>query len=190
MKHILFFLFSSFCFSFPVQTIKVKGISKFNDISLRKGSVFSRNGNLETDKDAFVKVFVEKWGVEMILAPMTKVEMKSAEGEFHVELLQGAVFWHSKKTGAKGKIKTTHGLIKSNEARFIARQDLEMKESEVIVLKSSVLFSSDMMKKQAQVISQGHWGGVGGRFGKVVGPELKVPESFIKSKKNIFSDFE
>lgn len=178
MKFFLLFSFSTFLLAFPIRVIELAGTPAFNDILLKSDSVFTREGVLKTNEKSKVSVFLEKWDVELIIANNSQVRFFQND-EFAVELLDGTIFWKSKKRTSRGVLRTANLIAWPNTNDFFARHNMGLGESEILSSIGGVKVSLLSDQNKHQTILANQWVGAGLRFGNLNDPVI-VPEQLFK----------
>jgi hypothetical protein len=157
-----------------------------NGASLRPGDAITQEGTVETGAGGRARILLTASKAVISVAPGAKLELKKPAadgGEEHV--LQEGI---ARAKVEKGR--TARFLMRSKAATmgvrgtdFMAVSSSLLGESEIIVFEGEVDFESIANAKDRKRITQGHWGGVGGRFGAKIGKPIKLPA-------NVLSEFD
>lgn len=82
-------------------------------------------------------------------------------------------------------VKTPSVTMGVRGTEFMASHTTLLGESEIVTFESDVQLSENSGGKK-QIISQGHWGGKGGRFGETLVKPIKLPDHVLGYFKSLF----
>lgn len=181
---LLFFLsFNSF--SLPTaKIVKLKGTVSFNGKSLSVNDVISSNGELSAAKGSFVKIYIEEWSSSIVLGPRgkMKIDLSSKQVKKKYSFLRGSCRWMtSKKKKSNGVIYTQNASFGVRGTDYILKVTALLGESEIVVIDGKVEFANNNNPADKALISEGQWGGLGGRYGESIGKVLDLPNNVISA---------
>lgn len=187
MKFSIFFvsfLLSISLFAKPEALVdKLKGDVQFNGKKLSMNDVVSEDGVLKVGPRSFVRVLVKKWNNTIVLGPNSEMSFKfsDAKSKKFYTFEKGTCRWKTLlKSNGKGKgmvfTKTVSMGVRGTDYLLTVNPDLG--ESEIVVLEGKVEMT-DLAKKKFILISEGQWGGLGGRFGQELKGPIDLPPTFL-----------
>jgi hypothetical protein len=153
----------------------------------KKGGAFSYGDKLKGDAGASAVV---KIGEEKVAAqgPFELVIEKPASGSplAQLQLLQGKLRMLVKSALApRGAvvIRTPNAQMGVRGTDFFASYEGLLGETEIISFANTVDFSAKGANSVA--VDAGHWGGIGGRFGREIKPPMKLPPNVLDHFKRL-----
>jgi hypothetical protein len=169
--------------------IKIKGNVLFNGKKVKLEDALAENGILEVTKNSYIKLKVEKFQSLLTFAPGTKLKLdfKKNTKKTPYTLLSGSMRWLTtgKKAQKKGVIKTRSAIFGVRGTDFLIMVNPLLNESEIVCFDGEVLFVNKKNSKDRKSIKENQWGGLGGRFGKSIGPLLTLPKNIIEHFKSV-----
>lgn len=99
-----------------------------------------------------------------------------------LELISGLVRAKVQPNGGKKQffIKTKAAVMGVRGTDFLGISTSLLGESEIIVFEGKVNFGSVADTADQKLIEEGHWGGIGGRFGSKIAPVLALPANVLR----------
>ncbi|HEY8278224.1 MAG TPA: FecR domain-containing protein [Bdellovibrionota bacterium] len=187
-----FLSFSAFAETSPAPSAKVEklvGSAVFNGKEIKEGQVLDVNGTIETKKRAFIRLAMPIWNSSIVIGPETqmKLDLTSPKDKNpkRYELTNGLCRWISsmKSNQLKGShVHTKSAALGVRGTDFEVQNRKDSGETEIIVFDGEVLLQSKLASSE-QLVKKGQWGGVGGKFGKVIAKPIDVPEDALKKAK-------
>jgi hypothetical protein len=150
---------------------------------LSAGGVISSAGLLKTDGTHSAQMTMLVSGSRIFLRPGTSlsVEKPGADGQQTHTLREGmirAIVSH--QNTRYFKIKTVSATMGVRGTDFLAISNPLLGESELIVFVGTVELQSSLDSSDSKSVTQGHWGGVGGRFGQKIGDLITLPPNVLQ----------
>ncbi|MDD0853673.1 FecR domain-containing protein [Halobacteriovorax sp. GB3] len=187
MKSIVFSLFFFLSFSIlalpTAKIIKLKGSASYNGKVLKLGDTLQGKGVLETKKASFIKLEIKEWGNHIVLGPSSEMNLAltSKEVQKKYEITKGICRWKSylRKKQNKGVIFSKQASIGVRGTDYFLKVNPLLGETEIVVFEGQVLFSNLSDQKDAKLINENQWGGLGGRFGGKISNILTLPSNVI-----------
>lgn len=198
MKHIRFFFIFILLslspievFSLPVASVvDIKGRVYFKDDPLKIGEVVQGEGKLQTYKNSFIKLYIDKWDTTLILGPQSIIDLKLTNEEkmsgngMYYYFKKGVCRWNGReKVDSRvdlGAIHTKVSIVGSQGAEFLLKHSELLEESEVIVFEGKVVFKNKIIDNDEIELKKSHWLGIGGRFGETLRKPLLIKEEILK----------
>jgi hypothetical protein len=154
-----------------------------NGKPLEVGQDLPTAGTLQTDATHPAQVTMTASQSKLLMRPGTilTIEQPLSTGEQTHTLREGAVraiVAHQKSRFFK--VKTTSATMGVRGTDFLAISNPLLGESELIVFGGTVEMQSELDKTDSKIVTQGHWGGVGGRFGKKIGELITLPANALQ----------
>ena len=175
----VFFCWSQLIFAGPhmihAEVTKVKGKVYLNTHPLKKGIKIERGGEITTKDKSFVKIYSPTTHSTITIGPNSSMSFKwdKAVKKNHqlmqslYTLQKGFCRWVSKgkPKGDGPKILTKTAVMGVRGTDFYASYNPLLEETEIAMFDGIVEFKS-ATGNQKKVITQGMWGGLGGRYGE------------------------
>lgn len=152
------------------------------------GDVLEHEGVMETGAESSAVVYFRGKATALSLAPKTQIRLTRPDpsGVKAYEILQGVCRWNVSKSSSPTKwlrIRTLSATMGVRGTDFYATYFPTLKESEVVVFEGSVDFTNSADTRDTKLIPAGHWGGVGGRFGKQIGEPMPLSSQMLTDLK-------
>jgi ferric-dicitrate binding protein FerR (iron transport regulator) len=120
------------------------------------------------------------------VGPNSKLKIEYQAKKEKAELFRGTVRIRVKKSTEDTKQKepklqlmTASSVMGVRGTDFLATSTPLLNESEIIVFEGKVEFTSLMDQKDTRLVSEGQWGGVGGRFGVRTHDLINLPKAAL-----------
>lgn len=173
----------------PVALVqRVVGTVTLDGKPLKTGDTIDKPGLVVTKEKSMVQFKIEKWGNQISIGPSSQMTLNfSAEKKYTLE--EGICRWKSALTeavkewddGSKGKIHTKNVAMGIRGTDFLLKRFGLFNETEIIMFDGSVKMDNIDNPENSIIVRKGQWGGLGGRFGKVLNPPLDLPQSVLNS---------
>jgi hypothetical protein len=171
----------------PLAKVKeARGDVRFRSSPLHAGQIVSGKGILQTGKASYVKIFVSKWGNDILLGPNTEMEidLTATEKKVFYTLAKGLCRWinlfHSKDGKPKGAVHTKQASLGVRGTDFLLVSNPILGETEIVMFDGKVEFASKTDTQDKVEITKGQWGGLGGRFGQKITTPMNLPAEVIE----------
>ena len=170
------------------RVLKLKGKVTMNGKPLSLGTIISERGLLETSEKSFVVLTIEKWNNGLTLGPSSKMNLQFDTDKKYV-LESGLCRWKTTvKNLAKGNQLSQKGkLFTKNVSMGIRGTDFFISFNPIFGETEIVMFEGEVMMENADnienkiLVKSGEWGGLGGRFGKILNPPLTLPANVLEN---------
>jgi hypothetical protein len=86
-------------------------------------------------------------------------------------------------------IRTKSAVMGVRGTDFMTIANPILGETEIVVFEGSVDFQSESLPSDHKLVTQGHWGGVGGRFGQHIGDLIALPKTALDYFDHIWVTF-
>ena len=175
--------------SHPVaKVLKLKGKVTMNGKPIAVGSIISERGLLETSEKSIVVLTIEKWNNGLTLGPNSKMNLQFDSDKKYV-LEAGLCRWKTKvknlvkenETPSKGKLFTKNVSMGIRGTDFYISFNPVFGETEIVMFEGEVMMENAENTENKIVVKSGEWGGLGGRFGKILNPPLTLPTDILQS---------
>lgn len=165
------------------ECTRAEGEVLFDGKPMEKGFVFDKPGELATGANATAVIrfsSTDSGASEVLVNPQSRLKIDPA-GKQEQVLFGGSLRARLKdKAGKKSfSVRTASSVMAVRGTDFLAVFQPLLSESEIVVFDGKVQFSSTTNPKDTKEIPQGHWGGIGGRYGKKIGPLIRLPKNAL-----------
>ena len=164
------------------------GQLQFAGKTITVGESIQSEGIFETTADGSAIIRFKGKATDLTVGPKTKVQIirPDPSSPKAYEILQGICRWNVSKTSKPTKwlkISTRSAVMGVRGTDFYATYFPLLNESEVVVFEGNVDFANATNLIDTKNVPAGHWGGVGGRYGKKIGDLISLPPSILTELK-------
>lgn len=173
--------------SYP-SVIAVKGKVTWNDQDVNEKTVFTGPVRLKTNGGSAIILKWDEMGSEIRVAPESEITWKDTKSE--PELVRGKVLCHirtkskSEDDASSFSLRARYAQMGVRGTKFMAVTTPILGEAEIVVFEGVVEFKSLENPDDKRMITEGYWGGIGGRFGAKTSTPVKLPAAALDSLQN------
>jgi hypothetical protein len=184
---LLQFLLSVVVNAGPVADVeKVHGSVYSESQQVVKGIAINEESKIELKDSAVVFLKLKQSQARIRVAGPGAVFIKHEKNEDSVNIIQGVIrsltnnrTTHKKDAQDPYIIKTPTAVVGVRGTDFTVSYQPLLSEVEVIVFDGTIELVSLSNSKDSKSITKGHWGGLGGRFGKKISDLMVLPQSVL-----------
>ena len=178
---IVFFLSFSCFAQNNLLVMKLRGTATADGKSVQEGEMIQAGVQLSVAEKSWIRLRSVPGDDIVIVSANSSIRVGKNEAP---QLEGGMLRWISgkiKKKFVKGRheVRTAQATFGVRGTDFIVVANPLLGESEIVCFDGSVDFNSNSGSGGA-IIEKGQWGGLGGRFGQVIGPRINLPENVLK----------
>ena len=185
MRLLTAFCLTGLCASaFGVEVTNIQGKVYFNGKAVSRGQKITESGELSTGpaSKAVVLLSDADGKNEIALAADSRCRIEAGDPSKEHSLLAGSLRarLRDKVNKTKFRARTHSAVMAVRGTDFMAVYGPLLSESEIVVFEGTVAFTNAADETDTKDIPRGHWGGVGGRFGKKIGEIITLPPHILK----------
>lgn len=174
----------------PLKVLDIYGAASWNGKNIRRDDVFQDLGSISTRPGSWVKVAALNWDHTILVGGNSEVEfrMTSIEDRGNYYLKKGSLRWLSsvakdKATAERFHVATPRFALGARGTDFYVSHNAFSGESELHVFSGAVLARAENDARGQQLVKQGLWLGLGGRFGESLGKPVKLAAPVVEQVK-------
>lgn len=175
-----------------------KGDVFFEGKKVNQGEIIGRPGKLTTGERGFVKLFIEKWGNEILIGSKSEMILNFEDMKKYT-LTSGSCRWITalkkevaanvkEENKAKGGIFTKQASMGIRGTDFLLIANPLLGETEVVMFDGLVEFKNLNDESNKVEIAKNQWGGIGGRFGQKIAPVITLGQEQISVFKTLLAE--
>ncbi len=170
------------------EVLALRGKVYWNDKPVAINARLEGKGTLKTDEASSV---ILKWDVQESELRVAGDSELTWDNLMSPELVRGKVLCHIRKpkaaTAPTDDLKTSRFTLRTSVAamgvrgtKFLGVSTPLLNEAEIVVFEGVIDFRSTQDIADGRTITEGHWGGIGGRFGVKTAPPIKLSSAILQ----------
>lgn len=171
------------------EVLSFRGKATWNDKSIVNAMKLEGKGRLKTEEASTVILKWDEYDSEIRLAPDSAVVWDTQNNS--PELVSGKILCTIHTKPATGNpapaqknvfsLRTRAAVMGVRGTKFMGISNPILSEAEIVVFQGVVDFRSTQTESDFRTITEGHWGGIGGRFGNKTTTPVKLPVSVLSA---------